>query len=156
MDSLFSSAFEDTLRTHFHILDVNKVASLDDQEARQFAIGIERRTKDSRLNYLLMAINVASFAIIPCVVNEREQITFTVRSPWGAENTFQYSYTERYYSWLPFMLFSPGFTANPRTTHDDYKEERLKIFEDITSRFMIEAAPFITDQYHQHIGAGTN
>ena len=152
-ENTFSLAFERSLRSRFSILDLQKITAAGTQNSERFVIDVEQRSEGPSINYVLAAINVVSFAIIPGFVSDYEDIVFTMRSPQGEERRYKYRYTERAYSWLPFMFFAPGFMAGPQIGHDYYQEERLKIIEDITIQLMIDAAPFITDQHRQQMNA---
>ncbi len=152
-ENTFSLAFERSMRSRFGILDLQKIATTGTQNSERFVIDVEQRSEGPSINYVLAAINVVSLSIIPGVVTDYEDIVFTMRSPQGEEERYRYRYTERVYSWLPFMFFAPGFMAGPQIGHDYYQEDRLKIIEDITTQLMIDAAPFIREHQKQHMNA---
>lgn len=154
-ENTFWMGFERSLRGRFSIVDLQQIAASGTQNSERFVIDVEQKGSEiPSIDFVWGVIGFISFAIIPCVFSDHQDIIFTMRSPQGEEKRYQYRYTERSYSWLPFMFFAPGFKDYPLKTplvYDSYQEERLKTIEDITTRFMIDAAPFIIDQHKQHM-----
>ena len=152
-DASFPLAFERTLRSRFHILDLHKAEWAESRNAERFVISVQQHSEANPINYVLGSIHMFSFAIIPVVLQGRENIVFSVRSPLGVEKRYEYSYSERAYSWLPFMFFAPEFFAAPMVAQDYVQQDEIRVLENITTRFMIDAAPFIKEQSDQHAAA---
>jgi hypothetical protein len=133
-----SFALTRTLQTQFKILDIHS------NEHGAFALYTEIATKGSMENppALWGIIHLLSFSTIPISWSENNSITFTLYAPNGDKKTFTYGMAIRCYSWLPFMFFNPKIMDNLSRSIEYYQEDRVNIFEKISTRFMVDAAPF--------------
>lgn len=144
-DPFLRFSLERTLRGRFHVLDVQATSKT---EPERFLINAKISSEMSPLNMAWFITSFLSFATIPAIVDDDRHIAFTVIAPGGEEKTFRYQYTERLYSWMPFMFFGPGVFATTEG-YDLYTEDRVKTFDEITTRFVTEAAPFILSRSKQ-------
>jgi len=80
-------------------------------------------------------------------LSEEHLYQFTITSPAGESRKYNYQFTERSYSWLPFFVFQfivPGWYVDPFARMDTYANERTSIFEEkIIPRLMTDAGPFL-------------
>jgi len=136
------------LHSRFHILDIQPTPQTGiHNETDRFVIRVKQVVEEiSQPGETWLVGGYFSFAVLPAVWNEDHSVAFNIIAPGGEEKTYRYRYTERYYSWLPFLFFGPGYFAAGTTGGSNssfYEKDRAKILEDITARFMAEAAPFI-------------
>jgi hypothetical protein len=136
-------SLERVLRSRFHILDIQSVPQTGiHSETKRFVIRPEL-APDTYWGVGKISCYVPSFSVIPGVCEKEYSIVFTIIAPEGEDKTFRYRYSERLYNWLPFAFFGAGYLGTFDTNRDYYGEDRTKILDDITARFMTEAAPFI-------------
>jgi len=137
------SSIERVLQSRFHLLDVHTIPRVIRNETERFVISAESAHDMSQISTAWILVSFFTFAAIPAVWDQDSSLAFTVIAPGGEEKTFRYHYTERCYSWLPFVFFGPGFLMSANGGTDYYKEDRARIRDDITARFIMEAAPFL-------------
>ncbi len=150
-DPLLRFSLERTLRARFHLLDVQPTGNKEpniNNESDRFLINAEKSSEPSPIYIVWGITSYLSFATIPAILDDDQYITFTIIAPGGEEKTFRYQYTERLYSWMPFMFFGPGFFATTEG-YDLYMEDRVKTLDEITTRFVTEAATFILSRSTQ-------
>jgi len=139
---LFS--FERTLRERFHILDVQLIPETDlNNDPERFNIRIHVSATEPPVENIWGMISGFSFSVIPGSMSETYTLEYTIIAPGGDAKTFQYHYTKRGYSWLPFMLFGPQYLGTPGGTVDYSAPREIKVLDGITTHFMTEATPFI-------------
>lgn len=136
------------LHSRFHILNIQPTPQTGiHNETDRFVIRVKQVVEEiSQPSKTWLVGSYFSFAALPAVWNQDHSIVFTIIAPGGEEETYRYRYTERYYSWLPLLFFGPGYFAAGTTSGSNssfYEMDRAKILEDITARFITEAAPFI-------------
>jgi hypothetical protein len=136
-------ALHRTLRGRYHIIDIQPTAIPNDPE--RFVIEVWLSLPETTAAGQA-GENLSYFGVIPVTWPEKYSLTFKVIAPGGEQKIFSYSYTERSYSWgLIFFFFGPGFweDADFRLV-DIYQEDRIAVFDEITARFMSDAASFIS------------
>jgi hypothetical protein len=136
-------ALTKTLQTKFQILDNYSYSDDRDIFHLYAEISTESSAQPKEPPFFLSIIHLFSLSTIPITWSEKNFVTFTVVAPNGEIKTFTYSLSIRYYSWLPFVLFNPGFGGNLSKWFEYYQEDRVKMFDRIATRFMVDAAPFI-------------
>jgi hypothetical protein len=140
-DELLDYSFEKTLRSRFNILDISKTSSLGTTpKPNELRVHMSVTSTIPLFSQTWFIISALSFATIPAVATQENEMSFRLIAPNAGEKNFQYTYSERVYSWLPFLFLRPGFIL---PLQDVYQEERVRIVSAITTRFMVEATPFI-------------
>jgi hypothetical protein len=132
-----------TLRSRYRIFDINS------NQQEKFIITAEHSPKSLKGDIetgVWSFIHRYSLAAVPMIWNEKHSLIFTVTAPSNKKRTFIYDYTIRYYSWLPFLLFDPGFILTTEGWMDSYQDRRIRLYDEITALFMQEAAPFFLSQ----------
>jgi hypothetical protein len=143
-NSDLASSIERTLRERFRVININKIEDKDfRKDPERIALrGTLKHEDPSRASKIWFFTSFFSLAVIPAVINENATVTFEVIAPNGDEKTFRYEYTERFYSWLPFLFFSPDFFFVFMNGIDDPKKLN-ETFDQITSQFIVDANQFI-------------
>ena len=144
--SLLGFSLEKTLRSRFNVFDVKRVTKLtEEKDPTRFVVLAGMTYEKSLASELWFTVHALSFGAIPLTLAMKSSVEFTIIAPGGSERTFSYKYTERVYSWLPFLFIGPGFVLVPGGGElpDLYQEDRIRMLEDITTRFIAEASPFI-------------
>jgi hypothetical protein len=136
-------ALEKCLRERYHVVDIQPLAPNGSPADRNTVlIRIHSSGRYSLPGQVMMVLNFLSAAIVPATWSETTILEFTLTSPDG-EKFFRYSWSERVYSWLPMILFGPKYALNLNAEMDQYQPERIRVLDDIMTRFLDEAAPFI-------------
>jgi hypothetical protein len=138
-------AMHRTLRERYHIFDIlplqmRPMPNDPDRFVIEVWLSLPEKTAAG-----VAGENLSSFGVIPTMWSEKYSLTFKVIAPGGEEKAYIYSYTERSYSWgLILGFFGPGFGHDLNTEWDLYQDDRIVVFDKLTTRFMSDAAPFIS------------
>ena len=130
------------LRTKYHILDVQAIRTAG---ADRLSIHVKRRDEKSIVSGIWSVISGLSFAVIPAVLSEDRIYQFKVTTPGGESRAYDYQFVERTFSWLPLLLFAPGYYEDMSgMSMDKYARKRDGILEEsIIPRLMQDAEPFV-------------
>ncbi|MFA6029615.1 MAG: hypothetical protein WC969_07165 [Elusimicrobiota bacterium] len=132
---------ERTLR-RYGIVDIlpteNSVAP-----TRQTAFQLHVACTHKESNIGSRVVSTFSFAVVPGTWRDDDVYDFQLVAPNGDEKRLSYSYSTRTYSWLPFALFGPRVIFVLVDGGDQYQEQRLLLMEQIASRMINDATPFL-------------
>ncbi len=139
---------ERTLRGRFNVMDIQNASRPGGSPSSdRFALIVDERRENSLGDNIWFVGHLLSLATIPAYINTDKYLTLTIVAPDGNKRTFQYRYSERLWSWLPFMFFGPGYVAVFDTETDDYQQKRIEMADIIVTRFMVDVTPFIRDHW---------
>jgi len=143
--TLLRISLERTLRTNFHILDIEQIPrdSFQRNEPNHFLILTKESPEAPGVGLAWALISIVSFATIPAFWDFDYSFEFTIITPGGEEKPFRYHYTERIYSWLPFVFFGPPVYMSLTSHIDSTQQDRLKGYDEMITRLMTDATPFI-------------
>jgi hypothetical protein len=139
------ASFERILRRRFHILDVQQIPQPDTKkDPERYIVHIDISVdRLSLAEEVWTTLSIISFAAIPATADFTYSLQYSIFTPDGDAKIFHYSYDERSYSWLPFFFFGPRFLLFLWTEGNLYDKERIKVFDGITERFILDATPLL-------------
>jgi len=140
-----ANTIERILRERFLIADIKKIGNTNIQkDSDRIVISFKLHYEDYPWTSQLWGIvSAVSLATIPAIVDRDATVTFEVIAPNGDEKKCQYRFTERFYSWLPFMFLAPDFWYIFLDGKDDHQQKKVTMLDQITTRFVVDATPFI-------------
>ncbi len=140
----YAMSLERTLRKRFQILDIKQISKSAPDAPDRFIIQPEQKFDYSALSMIWFGVNFLSIGTIPAVSTQTDHVELTIIAPGGDDKkTFQYSYKERFYSWVPLLFFNPDYAFVLISGGENYEDDRAKAIDAIVTQFMIDATPFI-------------
>jgi hypothetical protein len=143
--NLLQGFFASSLARHFHYSE--RAVTADTGEYMQpFVINAQLQAEMSLPHTVWALVGVISLATIPAMIEKDGTVTCVITAPDGDQKTYQYRWTERSLSWLPFMVFSPDFWSIWLAGTPGDNERRIKLsktMDEIASQMVVDLGPFI-------------
>ncbi|HET9551783.1 MAG TPA: hypothetical protein VFP50_02340 [Anaeromyxobacteraceae bacterium] len=126
------------LRQRHGVLDVRPAPG----PAGAFTLEVETKV-DSSVPPPLFLLSFLSFAAIPGWYEERTTWCFMLTAPDGETFDADAETSDRWVSWLPFLLFGPTLLASLNGGMVEATHEQRDAAEEVTARFLASAAAFV-------------